>query len=126
MEFLLLGPLEVRNDGRVIAVGGPKQRALLAILLLYANQVVSRDRLSEELWSERPPGTAGPSLDHQVSRLRKTLGPSALLATRSGGYVLQVEPEQIDVHRFERLLDDGRRANADGRPADAAAALREA
>ena len=116
MEFRLLGPLEVRKDGRVVPVGGAKQRALLAILLLHANEVVSRDRLIDELWAERPPGTADHSLDHQVSRLRKTLEPSELLVTRSGGYVLEVEPEQIDVRRFERLLEQGRRANAAGEP----------
>ena len=82
MEFLLLGPLEVREDGRGIPVGGAKQRALLAILLLHANEVVSRDRLIDELWGERPPGTSGHSLDHQVSRLRKLLEPSELLVTR--------------------------------------------
>src|SRR5438034_9058178 len=108
MEFRLLGPLEVLRDGRALAVGGTKQRALLAILLLHANEVVSRDRLIDELWGERPPGTADHSLDHQVSRLRKLLEPSELLATRSGGFVLQVEPEQIDVRRFELLLDEGR------------------
>ena len=74
MEFRLLGPLEVREDERVIPVGGAKQRALLAILLLHANEVVSRDRLIDELWGERPPGTASHSLDHQVSRLRKRSG----------------------------------------------------
>ena len=72
MEFLLLGPLEVRANGITLAVGGAKQRALLAILLLRANEVVSRDRLLEELWPDRP-GDADHSLDHQVSRLRKTL-----------------------------------------------------
>jgi DNA-binding SARP family transcriptional activator/ABC-type transport system substrate-binding protein/streptogramin lyase len=126
MEFRLLGPLEAQKDGRVIPVGGAKQRALLAILLLHANEVVSRDQLLEELWSERPPGTAGHSLDHQISRLRKTLEPSEMLATRPGGYVLQVEPEQIDVHRFDRLFEEGRRANAAGKSAAAAKVLRQA
>ncbi len=126
MEFGLLGPLEVRKGERVVPVGGAKQRALLAILLLHANEVVSRDRLIDALWAERPPGTADRSLDHQVSRLRKTLEPSEMLVTRSGGYVLEVEPEQIDARRFERLLEEGRRANAAGKPADAAEALREA
>ncbi len=126
MEFRLLGPLEAQKDERVIPVGGAKQRALLAILLLHANEVVSRDRLVEELWSERPAGSAGHSLDHQISRLRKTLEPSEMLATRPGGYVLQVEPEQIDAHGFERLFEEGRRANAVGKPAAAAEALRQA
>src|SRR5947208_16863983 len=126
MQFLLLGPLDVRTDGAVLAVGGAKQRALLALLLLHANQVVSRDRLIEELWPEQPPGSAEHSLDHQVSRLRKTLNEPELLVTRAGGYVIQVEPERIDVHRFERLLEEGRGANAECDPTRALARLEEA
>ena len=126
MEFLLLGPLEVREDRRNIPIRGAKQRALLALLLLNANEVVSRDRLIEELWRERPPGTAEHSLDHQVSRLRKLLESTDLLVTKGGGYVLNVEPEQIDASRFERLLADGRRVNAAGDPAAAAETLRAA
>jgi DNA-binding SARP family transcriptional activator/ABC-type transport system substrate-binding protein/streptogramin lyase len=126
MEFRLLGALEVRKGERVVAVGGAKQRALLAILLLHANEVVSRDRLIDELWSERAPGTAGPSLDHQVSRLRKALETDEVLVTRGGGYVLETDSEQIDVRRFERLLEEGRRANASGHHADAATLLRDA
>src|SRR5216683_1951085 len=108
MEFRLLGPLEVLRDGHAIAVSGAKQRALLALLLLRANQIVSRDVLLEELWRDRPPGTAAHSLDVQISRLRKTLEPDEPLVTRAGGYVLEVEPEQIDASRFERLLEEGR------------------
>jgi len=126
MEFRLLGALEVRKGERVVAIGGAKQRALLAILLLYANEVVSRDRLIDELWRERAPGTAGPSLDHQVSRLRKALGTDEVLLTRGGGYVLETDSEEIDVRRFERLLEEGRRANASGQHADAATLLRDA
>src|SRR5947208_15164477 len=105
MEFRLLGPLEVLRDGRALAVGGTKQRALLALLLLHANEVVSRDTLIDELWGERPPGTAAHSLDVQISRLRKALAPDEILATDRGGYTLQAEPGEIDVHRFERLVD---------------------
>jgi DNA-binding SARP family transcriptional activator len=89
MQFRLLGPLEVLRDGHALAVGGAKQRALLALLLLRANEVVSRDLLFDELWGDRPPGTAAHSLDVQISRLRKTLDPAAPLVTRSTGYVLQ-------------------------------------
>ncbi len=117
MEFLLLGPLEVWEDRRCISIRGAKQRALLALLLLSANEVVSRDRLIGELWGERSPGTAEHSLDHQVSRLRKLLGATDVLVTKAGGYVLNVEPEQIDASRFEHLLAEGRRANAAGNPA---------
>ena len=120
MQFGLLGPLQVLDGDRVVPIGGPKQRALLAILLLRANALVARDRLIDELWGDRPPGTAGHSLDHQVSRLRKTLGQADLVVTRPGGYVLQLEPEQLDTHRFERLFEQGRLANADGDPVAAA------
>jgi len=123
MRFSLLGPLEVRNDRQIVPLGGAKQHALLVILLLHANEVVSRDRLLEALWPERPPGDAAHSLDHQISRLRKALDPPELLATRGGGYVLAVAPGDIDVHRFEAELDEGRQANAAGKPADALAAL---
>ena len=127
MEFRLLGPVEVlRGEGRPVALGGAKPRALLALLLLHANEVVSRDRLIDTLWGDRPPGTAGHSLDVQVSRLRKAFEPEELLLTRSGGYVLEVEPEQIDSHRFERLLEEGRRANAERKPAGALDALEAA
>ena len=125
MEFGLLGPLEARHGERVVPVGGAKQRALLAILLLHANEVVSRDRLLDELWPERPPGDADHSLDHQVSRLRKALGDPELVRTRAGGYVLELEPEQLDANRFERLLEEGRRANAGGDPARALTRLEE-
>jgi DNA-binding SARP family transcriptional activator/ABC-type transport system substrate-binding protein/streptogramin lyase len=126
MEFRLLGPVEARRDDRPIPLGGAKPRALLALLLLHANEVVSRDRLIDALWTERPPGTAEHSLDVQISRLRKAFAPDELLVTRSGGYVLEVEPEGIDVRRFERLLEEGRRANAAGNPKDAVEVLDQA
>ena len=123
MEFRLLGPVEARRDDRPIALGGAKPRALLALLLLHANEVVSRDRIVEALWGDRAPGTAEHSLDVQVSRLRKAFAPDEILITRSGGYMLEVEPEAIDARRFERLLDEGRRANAASRPVAAIDAL---
>jgi DNA-binding SARP family transcriptional activator/ABC-type transport system substrate-binding protein len=119
MEFRLLGPVEAVREGRPLALGGAKPRALLALLLLHANEVVSRDRLIDALWGDREPGTAGHSLDVQVSRLRKAFEPDELLTTRGGGYVLEVEPELIDAWRFERLLEAGRKANAAGQPAEA-------
>ena len=126
MEFRLLGPVEALRDGRSVALGGAKPRALLALLLLHANEVVSRDRLIDALWPDRAPGTAAHSLDVQVSRLRKAFEPEALLLTRSGGYVLEVDGEQIDAHRFERLLEKGRKANAAGDPSGALGALEAA
>ena len=98
-------------------LGSAKQRALLAILLLHANEVVSRDRLIDDLWGERPPASAPHSLEVYVSRLRKALQPDGgerMLVTRPGGYLLRLEPDQLDLGRFERLVDDGRRSLADG------------
>ena len=117
MQFRLLGPLEVEDDGRPLVLGSAKQRALLAILLLHANEVVSRDRLIDELWGEQQPASAPHSLEVYVSRLRKTLqrdGGERLLVTRAGGYLLLLEPDQLDVTCFERLLEEGRRALAAG------------
>jgi predicted ATPase/DNA-binding SARP family transcriptional activator/Tfp pilus assembly protein PilF len=117
MQFRLLGPLEVEDDGRPLVLGSAKQRALLAILLLHANEVVSRDRLIDELWGEQPPASAPHSVEVYVSRLRKTLqasGGEQLLVTRAGGYLLLLEPDQLDVTCFERLLEEGRRALAAG------------
>ena len=123
MEFRLLGPVEAVRDGRSLPLGGAKPRALLALLVMHANEVVSRERLIEALWPSRPPAGADHSLDVQVSRLRKALEPDEPLATRAGGYVLEADPEQIDVRSFERLLDEGRRENADGKPTEALAAI---
>ena len=123
MRFGLLGPLEVRTDEKVLRLGGAKQRALLALLLVHANEVVSRDRLIEEIWPDRPPGGAAHSLDHQISRLRKVLDPPDTLVTQSGGYMLRANPGDIDVHRFEENLERGRQANAAGTPAEALAEL---
>jgi DNA-binding SARP family transcriptional activator len=127
MEFRILGPLEVFEGDRRVALGGPKQRALLAVLLLHANEVVASERLIDELWGEHPPATAAKSVQLYVSRLRKELhsGPNGLLLTQRGGYVLRVEPGQFDVHRFERSLRDGRRALEDEEPDRAAEILHE-
>ena len=130
MDFRILGPLEVRANGDRLALGGPKQRALLAILLLNADRVVSRDRLIEELWANDPPAAARHALDVNVSRLRKALGANSaggsLLVTRSPGYMLCIEPGELDLRRFERLVEDGRRAFEAGDAERAARALREA
>ena len=103
MEFRVLGPLEVSDDGRPIAIGGQKQRALLALLLLHANEVVSRDRLIDELWEEHPPANASAALQNHISRLRKELGPEVLV-TKDSGYLLVVDPDALDVRRFEALV----------------------
>jgi predicted ATPase/DNA-binding SARP family transcriptional activator len=125
MEFRILGPLEARARRRSLRLGGPKQRALLAVLLLHANEVVSRERLIDELWGESPPKTAPDGLRVFVSKLRKALGPG-LVRTREPGYVLQVDSEEIDSTRFQRLLDEGIRLIGEGDPESAAAALNNA
>jgi DNA-binding SARP family transcriptional activator len=109
LEFSILGPLEVVADGRVVRLGGPKQRAALAILLLNANRVVSVERLADDLYAGAPPVTAVTQVQRQVSELRKLVGPAAI-ETRSPGYVLHVEPDGLDLDRFERRLHEGAQA----------------
>jgi DNA-binding SARP family transcriptional activator len=121
MEFRLLGPLEVRDGDRVVALGGVKQRALLALLLLNAHRVLARERLIDELWGEHPPERALASVQVYVSRLRKLL-PPGVLVTRAPGYTLEVEPDALDLARFELLLAEARRARSEV----AARLLREA
>ena len=111
MEFRILGPLEVLDDGRTVDVGAAKQRALLAVLLLNANRVVSSDRLIEALWGERAPGTAQKALQVYVSQLRKALGRDRIL-TRAPGYEVRVETGELDVDRFESLAAEGQLVEA--------------
>jgi DNA-binding SARP family transcriptional activator len=106
MEFRLLGPIEVEEDGRAIALGGPKQRAVLALLLLRANETVSTERLIDDLWGESPPSAAANTVQQYVSQLRRLLGAERIL-TRSPGYQLRVTPGELDVERFEMLLRTG-------------------
>jgi len=129
IDYRILGPLEVSADGQVIDIGGPKQRALLAILLLRANEPVPRDVLVHELWGERPPAGARGSVEVYVSRLRKALGAAGnghVVVTRPGGYCLQLADGQLDVDRFERLVAEGRSALAGNAPEQADASLRAA
>src|SRR2546423_6698122 len=107
MEFRILGPLEVTSDGRALDLGGHKQRTLLALLLLQANRVVSSDHLIDALWEEEPPGTASKALQVHVSQLRKVVGRDRL-QTKAPGYLLRVEPDELDLARFERLHEEGR------------------
>lgn len=109
VEFRILGPLEVVEHDQLLALGGPKQRALLAILLLHRGEVVSTERLSDELWGERPPASAAKTVQAYVSNLRRALG-DGLLVTRGHGYLLDVEPGQVDASRFDELVKEGRRA----------------
>ena len=121
LDFRLLGPLEVWDGTGALRLGGHKQRALLAMLLLDAGHVVPDGRLIEGLWGDEPPRTASTSLHNFVSGLRKTLG-DGLLVRREPGYVLRVEPERLDVAEFTRRVAEARRLGAPER----AAALREA
>jgi DNA-binding SARP family transcriptional activator len=125
MEFGILGPLEARDGARTLALGGPKQRAVLALLLLHANQVVTTDRIIDRLWGENPPGTVKVVLQGSISSLRKALGASAIV-TRASGYVIELEPEQLDLHRFEALVASARAVAGAGDAASAAGGLREA
>ena len=127
LEFRILGPLSVRIDGSEVPAGGPKQRALLALLLLGANRVVSRDRLVAELFPEQSVNSADHALRNHVSRLRKVLAPAAVdeprLVARAPGYLLRIEPEELDLEQFEELVASGREALAAGNAGAAAELL---
>jgi predicted ATPase len=125
IDIRLLGPVEARANGSVLPLGGPRQRALLALLLLEPGRAVSADRLSEELWQGAPPPAAAKTLRSYLSRLRAALGRDAVEA-RAGGYALAVEPEQVDTCRFERLVREGREALARGAAGLAAERLQTA
>jgi DNA-binding SARP family transcriptional activator len=122
MEFRILGPLEVVDGGRTLTLGGPRQRALLALLLTRANHVVSSDSLIDALWGSDAPRTALNALQYHVSKLRKSLTPSEAIVTEGPGYVMRVTPDELDLLRFERL----REAAHDAQPDEAARVLRQA
>jgi YVTN family beta-propeller protein len=128
LEFRVLGPVEAVADSVPVDLGGPKQRAVLALLLLRANEVVPRERLIDDLWGETPPVTARETVKVYVGRLRRRLSPNgtSLLVSRGGGYLLAIDPEQVDLHRFNRLAERGSDALAEGDVEGAAALLREA
>ena len=132
LDFRVLGPLEVAANGTRLPLGGAKQRAVLALLVLRANEVVSADRLIDDLWGESPPDSAANMLQGYVSHLRKTLEPGRgrgeheLLVSRVPGYMLRVHGDRLDSVRFERLVSEGRRLLAEGDAAAAAAGFRAA
>jgi DNA-binding SARP family transcriptional activator len=113
VEFRILGPLEVVERGRELTLGGPRQRALLALLLTRANEVVSTDRLIDELWGARAPSTAGNTLQYHISRLRKTLAPSEAIVTQEPGYLIRIGLDELDLLRFERLVEEAQQASPD-------------
>jgi DNA-binding SARP family transcriptional activator len=125
LEFSILGPLEVRADGQAIGTGARKEWALLAVLLLNAERVVPVDRLIDDLWGERVPGSAPKMVQIYVSQLRKQL-PAGLIQTQTPGYRLALGEHLLDLRRFERLAADGREALRGGQPAQAAEMLHEA
>src|SRR5947209_13516662 len=106
MEYGVLGPLEVRDDDQLLPLGGAKQRAVLALLLLNANEVVSVDRLVQEVWGDAPPASALTSLQVYVSRLRRTLG-AGRIETRPPGYLIRTRAGELDLDRFEELVARG-------------------
>ena len=133
VQFRILGPLEVLDGQRRVELGRPKQRALLAVLLVHANQVVALDRLIEELWGEQPPAQATASLQAYVSNLRRVLEPDRpartlprVLVTQPPGYRLAVAPGDLDGARFVALAEEGHRLLEAERPGPAAQVLREA
>src|SRR5438876_4084513 len=122
MEFRILGPVEAVDGGRTLSLGGGAARSLLALLLLHANEVVSGERIVDELWGERPPATASKIVQNAVSQLRRALG-DGRVETRDRGYVLHLAAGELDLDRFEQLVDEARRARS---PDAQARTLREA
>jgi DNA-binding SARP family transcriptional activator len=105
----MLGPVEAVADGQALELGGKRQCTLLALLLVERGRTISADRLTEELWHGKPPSGAPRTLRSYVSRLRAVLGRD-VVAARPPGYALVVDPDQLDVHRFEKLMRQGRDA----------------
>jgi predicted ATPase/DNA-binding SARP family transcriptional activator len=133
MEFRILGPLEVWDGGRSLPLGGAKQRAVLAILLTQANRVVAADRIIELIWPDEPPDTAHHSLQVYVSQLRKVLEPEhrvstphTVLVSQPPGYLLRITADDLDLGRFQRLIEEGRQLMSDGAPELASAKFRGA
>jgi DNA-binding SARP family transcriptional activator len=125
MRFGVLGPLEVESEDGRLTLGGARQRAVLAMLVLHVNEVVPRDRLLEGVWGGNPPDTAASALQGYVSALRKALGPGVIV-TRAPGYSLEARRDLVDVHRFESLAATGADALAEGDATRAAQLLRQA
>jgi predicted ATPase/class 3 adenylate cyclase/DNA-binding winged helix-turn-helix (wHTH) protein len=128
MDFRILGPLEALDGRQRVALGGSKLRAVLALLLLHANETLSTDRMIDELWGDHPPAAAAKTLQVHISRLRKALGDGSadVVVTRDHGYELQLDPEHLDAHRFERLVAEARAALEAEHPGAALPALEQA
>ncbi|MGW5050411.1 tetratricopeptide repeat protein [Actinokineospora sp. NPDC004072] len=115
MDFSVLGPVQGWRDGRVVPLGGRQRRAVLAVLLLEAGQVVPLARLVELVWGDQPPAEARNAVQTHLSRLRKALAPDARITARPPGYVLDTDPGQVDLHRFRALVAEAGRAKDDRR-----------
>src|SRR5947208_40236 len=127
MDYRILGPLEVFDGERRLTLGGTRQRAVLALLLLRGNEALPSELIVDEVWGENPPQTAGKVLQNCVSALRKELpGGAETLRTVGGGYALRIEPDELDRDRFERGLAEGRAALAAGEASEAADEIRSA
>src|SRR3954469_24801268 len=130
LQIELLGPVEARVAGRAVALGGPRPRALFAVLALMGGRVMTTDRLIDELWGEDPPARARDGLQVHVSRLRKRLAEAGAdagrLVSQAGGYLLIVRPGERDVDRWQQALERARRARADGDPRFARKGVEEA
>ena len=125
LEYRVLGPVEALVDGTPVRLGGPHQRAVLALLLAHPGETLPASRLIHDLWGAEPPETAPNVLQGFVSDLRKSLGKEAIV-TRGNAYAIELEPGALDLERFERLAAEGSEALATGRPADAASGLNAA
>ncbi|WP_279629609.1 AfsR/SARP family transcriptional regulator, partial [Amycolatopsis kentuckyensis] len=108
MELRVLGQVELRVDGRVVEVGHARQRCVLAVLLVEANRVVTTEQLLDRVWADRLPYNARRVASNYVSRLRRLLVGDVAVVRRGGGYVLEVDPEAVDLHRFRRLVEQAR------------------
>src|SRR5919201_4791585 len=127
MEYRILGPLEVVHEGEPVPLGRLKERLVLAVLLLHANEFVSRERLIDELWGESPPPTARKAVNVYVSQLRKVLTRNGRdpIATADGGYCIGVDADELDSIRMKQLLAGARERAAAGELEAAAELLRE-
>jgi len=133
VQLKILGPMEVVADGRPVDVGSPKQRAVLAMLVIEANRVVSLDRLIDQLWGDEPPAQATGSLQVYIANLRRALeperparAPAGVLVTQPPGYLIRVDPANLDAACFEHLAAEGRQLAGQGHPAAAVDTLTEA
>ena len=125
MDFRILGPLHISRDGRQLGLGGHRQKVVVCLLLLHANEVISAEQIIDVLWGEAAPETARKALQVYISRLRRILG-AGVLETRAPGYLIRIQDGELDMQRFERLVAQGKHALATGDPGRAAALLRTA